>query len=228
MWFMASFQEGNVGTIGDADLPIRCNQANNPEETVVGSETPRGKIVVISAPSGAGKTTLLNYIRQQIPNVTYSVSATTRPPRSHEIDGVHYHFYSVDQFKTLIGRDEFAEWQIVHDNYYGTPRSNIEQVVTGGNHVIMDIDVYGKKKLDRIYPDSVGILILPPSLAVLERRLRMRGTESEPTIRTRMKNASDEMTFAREQGIYAYTIINDTLERAQTEFLAIMNKIIAL
>jgi guanylate kinase len=191
------------------------------------TQTQKGKIIVVSAPSGAGKTTLLNYIRAQIPDLVYSVSATTRPPRPHETNGIHYYFYSLEEFKARIAANEFAEWQLVHGNYYGTPRSNIDQTIDRGRHLIMDIDVYGKKKLDLLYPNTIGILLLPPSMEILEQRLRERGTESETALKTRLKNATDETAFAREQGTYAYIIVNDILEHAQAELLAIMLKIIA-
>jgi guanylate kinase len=177
----------------------------------------QGKIIVFSAPSGAGKTTILNYLLQNIPNLQYSISATTRKPRKGEIDGKHYFFLTEEEFKKRIEEKAFAEWALVHDNYYGSPRSYIDSTTAKGTNIIMDIDVVGKKKFDAVYPDATGILILPPGVDELERRLRGRGSDSEETIKTRLKNAVIEMEFAQTQGKYEYTIINDDLEKAKRE-----------
>ncbi len=177
----------------------------------------KGKIFVFSAPSGAGKTTLLNYLRLTIPDLVYSISATTRQPRNGETNGVHYFFITEQEFKNKLENDEFAEWAIVHGNYYGTPKSFIDKTIAQGLHIIMDIDVFGKKTFDKSYPDAVGILILPPSMEILERRLRGRGSEEEQTVRIRLKNAVSEMEFAQTEGKYEFTIINDDLERAKKE-----------
>ena len=177
----------------------------------------RGKVFVFSAPSGAGKTTLLNYLKSAVPGLVYSISATTRKPRDGEVDGVHYFFLTEEEFKSRIEKNEFAEWALVHGNYYGTPKSFIDETIAGGLHIIMDIDVFGKKTFDKSYPDAIGILILPPSMELLEKRLRGRGSDDEETVRTRLKNAMTEMNFARDQGKYEFTIINDDLERAKSE-----------
>ena len=177
----------------------------------------RGKVFVFSAPSGAGKTTILDYLRTAVPGLVYSISATTRRPRDGEVDGVHYFFLSEQEFKRRIEKHEFAEWALVHGNYYGTPKSFIEETIAGGLHVIMDIDVFGKKTFDKSYPDAIGILILPPSMELLEKRLRGRGSDDEETVRTRLKNAMTEINFARDQGKYEFTIINDDLEIAKSE-----------
>ena len=131
----------------------------------------KGKIIIFSAASGAGKTTILDHLRQIMPDLVYSISATTRPPRDHEQDGIHYFFLSEDDFKKKIDNDEFAEWEIVHDNYYGTPKSFINETINAGRHIVMDVDVYGKVKFDKVYPDAIGIFIKPPSLEELEKRV---------------------------------------------------------
>jgi guanylate kinase len=184
--------------------------------------TKNGKIFVFSAPSGAGKTTILNYLRDTIPNLVYSISATTRKPRDGEVHGVHYFFYSVDEFKARIENDEFAEWALVHGNYYGTPKSFIDATIAQGLHIVMDIDVFGKKNFDKAYPDSIGILILPPSMEILEKRLRGRGSDDEATIRKRLTNAITEMNFAKAEGKYEYTVINNNLRIAETETASII------
>lgn len=177
-------------------------------------EKNKGKIFVFSAPSGAGKTTILNKLKAAVPNLVYSISATTRKPRPGEIDGKHYFFMSVEEFKRKIDQKAFAEWAVVHENYYGTPRSFIDSTVEQGSHIIMDIDVFGKKQFDKLYPEAIGILIVPPSMEELERRLRGRKSNDDQDIRVRLKNATTEIEFASTQGKYEYTIINDDLSRA--------------
>jgi guanylate kinase len=188
----------------------------------------RGKIIVCSAPSGAGKTTLLEYLRREIPCLAYSVSATTRNPRPGERDGEQYFFLSQDEFKRRIDLGEFAEWQIVHGNYYGTPCSFIEKTVNAGTHLIMDIDVHGKVMLNKTYPDALGIIILPPSFEVLEQRLRGRKTEKEKDIIIRMENARKEVEFAHTSGNYQYTIINNDIHTAEKEIVEIVGEITGL
>jgi guanylate kinase len=185
-----------------------------------------GKIFVFSAPSGAGKTTILDHLRAAIPGLVYSISATTRLPRRGETNGVHYHFFSVDEFKRQIEQNAFAEWQVVHNNYYGTPKKFIDDTIAAGRHIVMDIDVYGKKKFDICYPDSIGILILPPSLGALEKRLRARGTDSEEVIAVRLGNAQKEIDFAQTDGKYEYTIVNEDLAVAETAVVALVSEVI--
>lgn len=183
----------------------------------------KGKIFVFSAPSGAGKTTILNRLKAIVPNLVYSISATTRKPRPGEINGKHYFFKSVEEFKKMIDRQEFAEWAVVHENYYGTPRSFIDQTVEQGSHIIMDIDVFGKKQFDKLYPEAVGILIVPPSMNELEKRLRGRNSETDESIRVRLENATTEIDFASTQGKYEFTVINDDLNQAIAEVIKIVN-----
>jgi guanylate kinase len=181
-----------------------------------------GKIFVVSAASGGGKTTLLNYLKSVFPDLVYSISATTRLPRLGEVNGTHYFFISQEEFKKKIDAHEFAEWACVHEHYYGTPKSFIDATIHSGKSVIMDIDVFGKIKFDAVYPNAVGILLLPPSLEVLERRLRDRKTDDEQTIRVRLANARKEMDFAKAKGKYEYTIINDDLEVAKSDIVSIV------
>jgi guanylate kinase len=185
-----------------------------------------GKIFVFSAPSGAGKSTILSYLAEAVPGLVYSVSATTRKPRAGEIDGVHYFFMTAEEFEAKAAKGEFAEWERVHGNCYGTPRAFIDSVTAGGRHIIMDIDVFGKKKFDMAYPEAVGILIAPPSMEVLEARLRARGTDDEATIRLRLENARAEMAFARSEGKYEHEIVNDDLETAKADTVALIRAII--
>ncbi|MBN1577880.1 MAG: guanylate kinase [Chitinispirillaceae bacterium] len=190
-------------------------------------EGKKGRLIVFSAPSGAGKTTLLDYLRSCIPELIYSISATTRQPRQGERHGEHYFFLSEEEFKRKIDEEGFAEWMMVHGNYYGTPRSFIDENLDRGADIVMDIDVFGKKKFDAVYPDAVGILIVTPGMDELERRLRKRHSESDEAIERRMTNASVEMNYALCEGKYEYRIINDDLERAKQEILQIVRNIIA-
>ena len=186
----------------------------------------RGKIIIFSAASGAGKTTILDHLRSLMPQLVYSISATTRKPRPHEKDGIHYFFMSVDEFREKIEADEFAEWAEVHGNYYGTPKSFINRTVESGRHIVMDIDVYGKITFDQAYPEAVGIFIEPPSPEELEKRLRMRGTDSEETIQLRLSNAAKETAFAKNNGKYEYTIVNDDLDKTKRQVIDLVNTII--
>ncbi len=181
------------------------------------------KPYVISAPSGAGKNTLISALMARFPGrFAYSISATTRKPRLDEEDGVHYYFKSQDEFRAMIAAGELAEWMEVHGNFYGTPRGPIDALLAAGTPVIMDIDVYGKVNFDKVYPGAVGILIVPPNLEVLEQRLRGRGTDTEETIALRLKNAVDELAFAKEKGKYEFTVVNDELEKALEELAKIV------
>ncbi len=187
---------------------------------------PKGSIIAVSAPSGAGKTTLLDHVREVVPSIVYSISATTRKPRAHEVDGEHYFFVSPEAFREMIDHDELIEWQEVHGNMYGTPRSFIEQIMSRGKHVVLDIDVFGKKKLDRAFPETQGILILPPSMQELQERLRSRGTDDDHIIQTRLRNAEVEMDFAKAHGRYEYTIVNSDLDAAKSRIVSIVEEII--
>ena len=186
---------------------------------------PEGKIFVFSAPSGAGKNTLINFVRKAIPEMVYSISATTRSPRVGEVAGRDYFFLTEEEFRRRIREGGFAEWALVHGHYYGTPRNPINATILAGRHVIMDIDVVGKIKFDNAYPRAIGILILPPSLEVLENRLRARGSDDEKTIQLRMINARREIEFAKTQGKYEYTIVNDDLAAAENETLTLIRSL---
>jgi guanylate kinase len=186
----------------------------------------KGKILVFSSASGAGKTTILNHLREKIPQLVYSISVTTRQPRDHEIDGIHYYFTGVEEFRKKIRNNEFAEWAEVHGNYYGTPKKFIDSTIKSGSNIVMDIDVFGKKKLDISYPEAVGIFITPPSIKELEKRLYGRKTDSGDTIKLRLLNSAKEIAFAKDYGKYEYFIENDCLEKALAETVSLVEKII--
>ena len=181
-------------------------------------------IFVFSAASGAGKTTLMNRVMPNFPNIVYSVSATTRKPRAGEIDGKHYFFKTEEEFKEMIEKNELVEWNKVHNNYYGTPKFFIEQKLAEGVDVALDLDVFGKTNFDKVYPQAIGILILPPSIEELEKRLQLRKTETEETLKLRIKNAKNEIDFALAKGKYQHVIYNGDLETAAAELKGIIEK----
>jgi guanylate kinase len=183
-----------------------------------------GILFVFSAASGAGKTTLINRVMPNFPNVVYSVSATTRKPRPGEADGVHYFFKTEEEFKKMIEQKELVEWNEVHGNYYGTPKFFVEQKLREGRDVAFDLDVFGKVNFDKVYPQAVGILILPPSMEELEKRLKARSTETEESLKLRMRNARKETEFATAQGKYQHIVYNGDLEIAVAELKGIMEK----
>jgi guanylate kinase len=167
--------------------------------------------IIMSSPSGGGKTTIAHKLLATRSDVGYSVSATTRPPRSGEVDGEDYHFLSLDRFKRGQKAGEFAESAEVHGHLYGTLRAEVDRVLSSGRHVIMDIDVQGTKQFARAFPESVLIFILPPSAQVLVERLKARGTEDPKSLIRRFKSAKDELKAI---DLYQYIIVNDDIDAA--------------
>jgi len=186
---------------------------NNPQHIPTGNSfgsSSRGKIFIISGPSGVGKTVLcLRMMEKFQPELVYSISATSRNPRGNEKDGKEYFFYTREKFEEAIKAGLFAEWALVHDNYYGTPKSFLEENLAKGKSVLMNIDVQGALKIKECFPEAVLIFILPPSIEVLEERLRKRNQDSEETLRRRLLNAKIEMQFRNE---YTHEVVNDDLE----------------
>jgi guanylate kinase len=181
-----------------------------------------GKVFVFSAPSGAGKSTLKDALMKRFPSLRYSVSATTRRPRPGEQEGIHYFFKSSDEFRHLIEIQELVEHMQVHGNFYGTPRAPILKAL--GHSVILDLDVYGKSRFDEAFPNAIGILITPPNIEELERRLVMRKSDDNDSIRIRLQNATQELEFANRMGKYEYKVVNDVFERALEELTVIFEK----
>jgi len=175
-------------------------------------------LLILSAPSGTGKTTLARRLVAAHPGAVFSVSYTTRAPRGHEKDGADYHFVSEERFQQMIGEGAFVEWAKVHGHHYGTPRSSIDGAQ---GLVVFDIDVQGGETIKKQHPDAVRALILPPSLAELERRLRARSTDDDATVRRRLHAAQIEMRLARLAG-YEYWVVNDDLDRAYGDLEAIV------
>jgi guanylate kinase len=178
-----------------------------------------GKLFVITAPSGAGKTSLIEAVMRDDPSLKISVSYTTRVPRDGEKDGVDYHFVERATFDAMQRRGEFLESAEVHGNRYGTSRKVILDAVARGEDLILEIDWQGAQQVRRLYPDCVGIFILPPSIEELERRMRGRGKDAESVIRRRLDNAREELAHAHE---FEYAIINKDFETARRELAEIL------
>ena len=180
----------------------------------------KGNLFIISAPSGAGKTTILKKVLAEVPNLEFSISHTTRLPRTGETDGKDYHFVDRDTFCQIRDRQAFLEWAEVHGNLYGTSIEAVNNQLNSGNDVILDIDTQGAKQLrDHKDIEAVSIFISPPSAAELEKRLTGRGTDSAETIKLRLDNANREMN---EAGHYDYNIVNDQLDDAVRKVMDII------
>jgi guanylate kinase len=184
-----------------------------------GTRRSTGRLFIISAPSGAGKSTLCRAVRQRLPDLRYSVSYTTRHPRGEEKNGVDYHFISQAAFRKGIEADKWAEWAEVHGNYYGTSAEFIDRALGDGCDVLLDIDVQGMEQILRRYPASVTVFIMPPSLAILRKRLQDRGTDSAASISDRLDTAAAELKRRKR---YRHIVVNDRLEEAVEKLTAII------
>lgn len=181
----------------------------------------RGTLVLYTGSSGVGKGTIMQRLLELNPNIRLSVSNTTRSPREGEIDGVHYNFVTEEQFKSLIPDDGYLEYAKYCDHYYGTPKKPVEEMLDNGYDVFLEIEVCGGLQVMEKYPDILSIFILPPSMDVLEKRLRKRGTEDEGTIQKRLEQAKHEIDFKDK---YRYNVINGELDKAVDEVLEILRK----
>jgi guanylate kinase len=181
----------------------------------------KGTLFVVSAPSGAGKTTLCRALRDVYPDIQYSVSHTTRKPRPGEKEGVDYHFIGKETFLDMRDRGYWAEWAKVHGHYYASSANILDQVLTGGDDILLDIDVQGTLQILERYPDAVTIFIMAPSLDILKQRLVERGTENTRTIEKRLQNAEKEIAG---KSNYRHVIVNDDLPAAMDQFIRIVGK----
>ncbi len=179
----------------------------------------KGLLYVITAPSGAGKSTLISKLLVDEPGLTLSVSFTTRPPRPGEKDGREYHFVDLPKFEAMLERGEFLESAEVHGHRYGTSQKVIDEVLARGRDLVLEIDWQGAEQVRRLYPESIGIFILPPSMAELERRLRARAQDKEEVIRRRLKNAVVEMSHSVE---FKYAIINNNFDDARQDLRSVV------
>lgn len=181
----------------------------------------KGHLFIISGPSGAGKSTILGAILKKRPQLRYSISCTTRPPRGDEENGVEYHFVSEAVFRRKIDRGEFAEWAEVHGHLYGTPATHVEEVLARGLDILLDIDVQGAKRLSAKYPEAISVFVAPPNMEELEKRLLKRGMDSLAAVQQRLKNAKAEVAQAHD---YGHVVVNDDLAQSVSDLESIIEK----
>ncbi|RMG30617.1 MAG: guanylate kinase [Gammaproteobacteria bacterium] len=186
------------------------------------AEAVTGNLFIVSAPSGAGKTSLVRALMARDPDIAFSVSHTTRAPRPGEEDGRDYHFVDVATFERMVEAGAFLEHARVFGNYYGTARAEVERLLVAGKDVFLDIDWQGARQVRAAWPEAVSVFVLPPSRAVLEERLRGRGTDSDAVIARRMAEAVAEAGHYRE---YDYLVVNDVFDTALEDLAAIVRAV---
>ena len=192
------------------------NDTDRPE-CITGN--PNGNLIVISGPSGAGKGTIVKALLDQYASIHYSVSATTRPPREGEVNGVNYWFVSREEFLHMREHDELLEWAEVYGYFYGTPRRRVMEAINRGHDIILEIDPQGAMKVKSGFPSAVFVYIMPPSPRELSRRIIGRGTETQDAIRQRLNSVVTELGYIHE---YDYLVINDELTEATADVAAII------
>lgn len=183
------------------------------------TEESRGILFVVSSPSGGGKGTLIRHVLNTIPDLGYSVSFTTRAPRSGEVHGREYFFVTPEQFEETKAQNEFLEWANVHGKLYGTSRQQVFKEISEGHDIVLEVDVQGAASVRNLVPDSVSVFILPPSFEILKSRLIARGTDSPEELDLRLRNAPAEL---KDYSAFQYVIINDDLDRAAQQLAAIV------
>ena len=184
------------------------------------SDTHKGSLFIIAAPSGGGKTSLVNALLQHDPRLVLSVSHTTREARPGEIDGKHYHFVSEAEYEQMVNNGDFMEYARVFDHHYGTNRDSVALQLEQGLDVILEIDWQGARQVRKAFPECCPIFIIPPSLEILRKRLTRRGQDSEKVIQRRMRDAQAEISHWAE---FDYLVVNDDFDTALEELLAIIN-----
>lgn len=172
----------------------------------------KGLLILISGPSGTGKGTVCDLLRQKHPEISYSISATTRQPRPGEQDGVNYYFYTKEKFREMIDQGQLLEWAEVYGNFYGTPKQKVMDRLEAGEDILLEIDTQGALNVMKVMPEGLFIFLLPPSLEELAARLKGRGTETEESLYRRLGAAVDEIKLATK---YRYVVVNDKVEDAQ-------------
>jgi len=178
-----------------------------------------GNVFMVVAPSGAGKSSLVNALLARDPTLCLSVSCTTRAPRAGETEGKDYRFVSKTQFDAMLQQQLLLEWAEVHGNFYGTPRDKIDQAVAFGQDILLEIDWQGARQVKRLFPEAIGVFILPPSIATLRERLTQRGQDEDAVIERRIEAASEEISHAPE---FEYVIINQDFSIALTQLTQII------
>ena len=178
------------------------------------------KIFVVSAPSGAGKTTVVRKVIEKFPEIVFSISATTRPKRDFEVDGVDYFFMNETEFKKKIESDQFVEWEYFYGYYYGTLKSFVNSETEKGNSVLLEVDVKGALKIKEVYPEAITLFILPPSIEELKNRLIKRKTESSEDLAKRIERAEMEIDFKKH---FQYHIVNDNVDKAREKVFNILS-----
>lgn len=184
-----------------------------------------GKLIIFSAPSGSGKSTIINYLLTQNLNLTFSISATSRPPRGTEQNGVEYFFLTPEEFKQRIANDEFLEYEEVYENrFYGTLKAQVEKQLAAGQNVVFDVDVVGGCNIKKFYGErALSVFIQPPSVEELRKRLNGRGTDTPEVIESRIAKAEFELGFSDK---FDVVIVNDDLEKAKAEALKVISDFI--
>ncbi|MDY4485913.1 MAG: guanylate kinase [Anaerovibrio sp.] len=172
----------------------------------------KGLLILISGPSGTGKGTVCDLLRQKHPELSYSISATTRQPRPGEQDGVNYYFYTKEKFREMIDQGQLLEWAEVYGNFYGTPKQKVLDRLDAGEDILLEIDTQGALNVMKVMPEGLFIFLLPPSLEELAARLKGRGTETEESLHRRLGAAVDEIKLATK---YRYVVVNDKVEDAE-------------
>lgn len=172
----------------------------------------KGLLILISGPSGTGKGTVCDLLRQKHPEISYSISATTRQPRPGEQDGVNYYFYTKEKFREMIDQGQLLEWAEVYGNFYGTPKQKVLDRLDAGEDILLEIDTQGALNVMKVMPEGLFIFLLPPSLEELAARLKGRGTETEESLQRRLGAAVDEIKLATK---YRYVVVNDKVEDAE-------------
>ena len=172
----------------------------------------KGLLILISGPSGTGKGTVCDLLRQKHPEISYSISVTTRQPRPGEQDGVNYYFYTKEKFREMIDQGQLLEWAEVYGNFYGTPKQKVLDRLEAGEDILLEIDTQGALNVMKVMPEGLFIFLLPPSLEELAARLKGRGTETEESLHRRLGAAVDEIKLATK---YRYVVVNDKVEDAQ-------------
>ena len=179
----------------------------------------KGTLLVVSGPAGVGKGTIIKEIMKDNKNIKMSISATTRKPREGDCEGVTYYFKTKEEFTEMIGNDQFLEWAVYSDNYYGTPKKPVLEALENGNDVILEIEVQGALQVRAHHPEGVFVFVMPPSIEELERRITDRGTESSEEIEKRMTTAKKEFEFLNK---YNYIIVNEDIKTASDDLAAIL------